>query len=204
MKRKCSIDGCDSPHRSRGFCSRHYQRWLANGDPFYQRPLRPIADRFNEKLRKRTDGCWIWTGRRGQGYGLLKINGKAVGAHRVSWELAFGSIPDGMNVLQRCLNRACVRPDHLYLSKNTAPGDAMLENPTSRSSVRSALLRRHSKSRCESCGCRQKLDIHHVDGDWKNNSADNLQVLCHSCHMKLHWRQGDFDAGNREERDLRA
>lgn len=41
------------------------------------------------------------------------------------------------------------------------------------------------KDACEKCGRTESLDIHHIDGNYKNNSIDNLMCLCRSCHMKL-------------------
>lgn len=75
--------------------------------------------RFWEKVAK-TDTCWIWTGARKQlpwCYGILGQNKKGLTpelAHRVSWELHFGPIPEGMKVLHHCDNPPCVRPDHLF------------------------------------------------------------------------------------------
>lgn len=41
------------------------------------------------------------------------------------------------------------------------------------------------KTECEKCGSKKSLDIHHIDGNWKNNNLDNLMCLCRSCHTKL-------------------
>ncbi len=42
------------------------------------------------------------------------------------------------------------------------------------------------KTCCEKCGKTGKLDVHHIDENWKNNTVENLMVLCRSCHMKIH------------------
>lgn len=43
---------------------------------------------------------------------------------------------------------------------------------------------------CESCGSRETLQRHHKDQDIENNSRENLQTLCASCHARWHWANG--------------
>ena len=70
-----------------------------------------------EKVQK-TETCWLWTGATGQwGYGLIRPDGggKKIATHRLSYELHYGPIPDGLWCLHRCDTPACVRPEHLFL-----------------------------------------------------------------------------------------
>lgn len=77
----------------------------------------PLEIRFWAKVIK-TDGCWQWTGAKNRGgYGVLNLGrGKSnVLAHRISWEIHFGPIPEKINALHDCDNPGCTRPDHLFL-----------------------------------------------------------------------------------------
>ena len=62
-------------------------------------------------------GCWLWTSTSGR-YGTLYFKGRNYYAHRLSWELHRGPIPDGQCVCHRCDVTCCVNPDHLFIGTN--------------------------------------------------------------------------------------
>lgn len=85
----------------------------------------PIELRFWAKVEKDANesGCWLWKGTKGgTGQGVIAYSvlegGKLVQAARYSYELAYGHIPEGMDVVPACEVKLCVRPDHLAVAKH--------------------------------------------------------------------------------------
>lgn len=76
-----------------------------------------LQKRFWSKVKK-TDKYWLWTGYTlpfPLRYGRFMFQGKVRLAHRVSYEMEKGNIPDDMLVLHKCDVPPCVNPDHLFL-----------------------------------------------------------------------------------------
>jgi hypothetical protein len=94
-----------------------------------------LEDRFWSKVdRSGGDGaCWPWLGAKNQcGYGVFLVATRHTGldirftvAHRVSWILGGGVVPDGLVMDHLCRNRRCVNPAHLEVTtqrENTRRG----------------------------------------------------------------------------------
>lgn len=155
-QRTCSIDGCDNATHSRGWCSTHYNRWRLGKDmdaPVQRRATGSVEERFWAHVDKSgPDGCWLWTaGAASHGYGQLMVwedgKGAPILAHRLSYEMTSGPIPDGALIDHVCHNRQCVNPEHLRLAtrkqnaENYRPGSVPSNNT---SGQRGAYLDRRS------------------------------------------------------------
>ena len=73
----------------------------------------PLIVRLMEHVEV-TDTCWNWIGHKiNGGYGRISVNHKNKLAHRTSYELLIGKIPDGLVINHICRNRGCINPEHL-------------------------------------------------------------------------------------------
>jgi hypothetical protein len=123
--------GLDVEQKPCGSCGRHF-RPLYTKQQFCSRgcsdraKVQPLVERFWARVRKGPE-CWEFAGPTRKGYGQLGVgSGRHISAHRISWELANGPIPDGMQVLHTCDNPPCVNPAHLFLGTHQDNMDDMV------------------------------------------------------------------------------
>ena len=77
-----------------------------------------FLERFWNKVLFTTD-CWEWQASKTEkGYGQFQINYKPKRAHRISYELYNGKIPEGLQIDHLCRNTSCVNPSHLEAVTN--------------------------------------------------------------------------------------
>lgn len=143
MEKFCTFEGCDRPHYGLGLCQAHYgQQWRGE-------KVRPIVkamtkeERFRRHLREGpAEECWTWAGSiHAHGYGVFSFQGREVKAHRMSYELFSGPIPEGMMIDHQCRNRSCVNPGHLSTVTEKLNSENRGSYSKSKTGVRGVTLR---------------------------------------------------------------
>jgi hypothetical protein len=139
---------CGNPPGARGLtrgrckdrCYKRHHRILVNTGIHTPRPLLPARERLLDKVVAGWGGCWIWTGYlTPKGYGRFTYLGNSRPAHRVSYELHVGPIPEGLEIDHLCHTRSagcsgdsscphrrCVNPDHL---EPVTPAENQVRSP---------------------------------------------------------------------------
>lgn len=133
-------------------------------------------------------GCWVWTGSVGRGRPRIFYGGRNAKAHRVSYEVFVGPIPDGLDVDHLCFLTACVNPAHLRplerrLNVRRKGGDGLLREDDARARGRATLARRSAnRIHCRRGHAFTPENTRYVAGRWRD---------CRACQRERSGRISD-------------
>lgn len=107
------------------------------------------------------------------GYGQFKVNNKVQRAHRVSWTIHFGDIPDRLLICHKCDNPSCVNPSHLFIGTQF---DNMKDAVT-----KGRLNNKGEKQGCSKLTTEQVLKIRelYATGNYTQRGLGKLYGMCH-------------------------
>lgn len=141
--------------------------------------------RFWSHVDKRDQvSCWLWTltGRTNGGYGKLNINKTNQRAHRVSWFIHFGTIPNEDCILHTCDNRLCVNPNHLFIGTR---GDNNTDRHQKGRSVSGFVVSEYkpqkalTETEIDECVMLYELDVHKMPALAKMYNTSTTTICKH-------------------------
>jgi hypothetical protein len=145
--------------------------------------VKTLEERFKAGYVVAPNGCWIWQKANYKGYGLIAAQGqkRTLWAHRVSYELKYGPVPEGL-VLDHfyCQTPACVNPDHV---------EAVTQAENFRRNNAPVMVAHRTKT------C---LKGHPLEGD-NLGIQKGRWAFCRICK-----KQADFEANKRHTEKLRS
>lgn len=182
----CTIPGCDNPHNARGLCLLHYARASRAGT------LPPRATDEERLLARVTkaidpDGCWVWDKPMEDGYGSFHVGGVKIRAHRASYMLLVGPIPEGLDIDHVCHNRDLTCPGGSSCPHRACVNPAHLEPVT----------RRVNALRGRTVAARNAAKTHCPAGhpyDEANTMRTKQGRVCRTCHQE---RNREWERANR-------
>lgn len=137
MKVRRNCDNCgtefeylQSRRKNARFCSRSCLSKLTKQEQDEKRKLMWLSEsreqylsvlslKYNKFVIK-TEGCWDWSSAKNDaGYGYMRHRNQIIKAHRASYMIHKGEIPEGSFVLHSCDHPSCTNPDHLFVGTNT-------------------------------------------------------------------------------------
>ena len=100
-----------------------------------------IKTRILKRIKIDDNGCWLLPlSKKNNGYSKMRINGVNKRAHKVSWEIFVGPVPEGLLVLHHCDIRHCVNPEHLWLGTAKDNYEDMIRKNRGRNNIKKAVL----------------------------------------------------------------
>lgn len=167
------------------------------------------ASRFATKYRITASGCWEWSAAKNHaGYGFFTMYKKQRGhtnselAHRASWILHRGQIPESRFVCHHCDNPSCVNPDHLFVGSATDNVHDMIDKGRAKLIGRprvshcahgheltgaNLLASRTGKRACRTCYQRRDREAKAVDRE-ANRDAYNAKMRAYRRQRTLEGR----------------